>query len=306
MSKPAYLNRISAEMFEKRVSMANNRLNHCDLCPRQCGVNRNAGEIGSCKIGKKARVSSYGPHLGEEDPLRGWYGSGTIFFSGCNLACQYCQNFEISQIALGRETSPQEIAAIMLSLQNQGCHNINLVSPSHVVPQILASILIASQKGLLLPIVYNSGGYDSLSTLRLLDGVVDIYLPDMKYSDAAMAQKYSGIPNYPAINQAAVLEMHRQVGDLQINSSGLAERGLLVRHLVLPNNIAGTQTTVRFLAERVSPQTYLNIMAQYHPAFHANRNPALNRTISSEEYTAAVKLAIEAGLSRFDNPINHV
>ena len=236
--------------------------------------------------------------------MRGWRGSGTIFFARCNMRCQYCQNYDISQTDTGEETEPQELAAVMLELQNAGCHNINLVSPSHVVPQILAAVQVAAQNGLRLPLVYNTGGYDSLSALQLLDGVIDIYMPDMKYASQQTARAYSRIPHYPQSNQAAVKEMHRQVGDLQVAPDGLAKRGLLVRHLVLPNGLAGTAEIVRFLADEISPDTYLNLMDQYRPAFNVrqypNRFPRLRRPITGQEYQAALSLAQSAGLHRFD------
>jgi putative pyruvate formate lyase activating enzyme len=238
--------------------------------------------------------------MGEENPLRGWRGSGTIFFSGCNLRCQFCQNFEISQAASGGEVEPQELATMMLELQALGCHNINLVSPSHVVPQILAAVCLAAQAGLRLPLVYNTGGYDSMNALKLLDGVVDIYMPDMKYASSQVARYYSKIPNYAQVNQAAVSEMHRQVGDLQIDEDGLAVRGLLVRHLVLPNNLAGTGEVVQFLAQEISPDTYLNLMDQYRPAYNAGQFPKLRRQITAQEYREAIDLAHSAGLHRLD------
>jgi putative pyruvate formate lyase activating enzyme len=212
------------------------------------------------------------------------------------MSCQYCQNYEISQVGLGREVEPEELARMMLGLQSQGCHNINFVSPSHVVPQILAGLLIAAQAGLRLPLVYNTGGFDSLKTLALLDGVVDIYMPDMKYADAKAARRLSKVRGYPAANQAAVKEMHRQVGDLTVDERGVAQRGLLVRHLVLPDELAGTAEIVRFLRDKVSPHTYINVMAQYRPCYRANEYPPLDRTISAQEYAEAVRLAQEAGL----------
>jgi len=245
-------------------------------------------------------VSSYNPHFGEEDPLVGRGGSGTIFFAWCNLKCQYCQNYDISQLGHGREVEPEALASMMLWLQEHGCHNINFVSPTHVVPQILAGLLLAAQAGLRLPLVYNTGGYDSLNTLTLLDGVVDIYMPDMKYADAEIAERYSKVKNYPAVNQAAVREMHRQVGDLVIDEDGVAQRGLLVRHLVLPGGLAGTAEIVRFLAEEISLNTYLNVMAQYRPCYRADRFPELNRSLTAEEYAEAVSLALQAGLTRLD------
>ena len=275
----------------------------CDLCARACGVDRSQKE-GACHTGQEARVASFGPHHGEENPLRGWRGSGTIFFSYCNLRCVYCQNFEISQAPAGHQVSSKELAAMMLSLQELGCHNINLVSPSHVVAEILEALVIAAAAGLNLPLVYNTGGYDSLSALQLLDGVVDIYMPDMKYGDAGEARKLSKIKRYPEINQRAVREMHRQVGDLQLDKDGLARRGLLVRHLVLPHGAGGTRQVVRFLAEEISPDTYLNIMDQYRPAHLAQKYPAINRAVSGDEYQAALRMAYEAGLHRLDRNIS--
>jgi len=223
-------------------------LAECLLCPRQCRANRLAGESGECQITTQAVVSSYGPHFGEEAPLVGRHGSGTIFFTYCNLHCRFCQNYTISQLGEGDTVDRRELAAMMLSLQAKGCHNINLVSPTHVVPHILEALVLARDDGLHLPLVYNSGGYDSVATLKLLDGIVDIYMPDMKYADEKTAEKLSGIKNYPEVNRAAVKEMHRQVGDLEIDEQGVARRGLLVRHLVLPNRLAGTKEIVRFLA----------------------------------------------------------
>ena len=299
MTTPAYLNLSAAELRE-RASLAYARMEACDLCARNCDVNRLDGKLGVCKTGLQARVSSYGPHLGEEDPLRGWKGSGTIFFARCNLRCQFCQNHDISQTDAGSEVTAGELARIMLELQTSGCHNINLVSPSHVVPQILAAIALAVQAGLRLPLVYNTGGYDALETLQLLDGIVDIYMPDMKFANGGNAKKYSRAQDYPQVNRAVVKEMHRQVGDLQTDEDGLATRGLLVRHLVLPRNLAGTRQIVQFLADKISKNTYLNLMAQYRPAYNASRYPELNRRITSSEYNAAVRMAKEAGLTNLD------
>jgi putative pyruvate formate lyase activating enzyme len=302
--EPAYLSLLRSGELAARVAQAYERLSHCDLCAWECKVDRRAGVLGVCRTGERARLSSYGPHLGEEDPLRGWRGSGTIFFARCNLRCQYCQNHDISQTDAGELVEPEDLAAVMLELQDLGCHNINFVSPTHVVAPILAAVLIAAKAGLRLPLVYNTGGYDSLSALRLLDGVIDIYMPDMKYASAQSARLYSKAPRYPQANQAAVKEMHRQVGDLVIDERGLAQRGLLVRHLVLPNGLAGTEEIVRFLAEEISPNTYLNLMDQYRPAYNVKRYPnqfaKLNRPIRPEEYAEAVRLARQAGLKRLD------
>jgi putative pyruvate formate lyase activating enzyme len=299
MTVASYVQMPTAEL-EERVSVAYARMECCNLCARHCDINRLAGSLGVCKTGLQARVSSYGPHMGEEDSLRGWKGSGTIFFSRCNLRCQFCQNHEISQTDSGNEVNSQELANIMLELQVMGCHNINLVSPSHVVPQILAALRLAVQSGLRLPLVYNTGGYDSLETLHLLDGIVDIYMPDMKFANGGYAKKYSRAQDYPQVNQAAVEEMHRQVGDLQTDENGLATRGLLVRHLVLPRNLAGTKQVVQFLANEISKNTYLNLMAQYQPAYHASRYPELNRGITTSEYNTALRIAKDAGLTNLD------
>jgi putative pyruvate formate lyase activating enzyme len=245
-------------------------------------------------------VSSYGPHFGEEAPLVGRHGSGTIFFTYCNLHCVFCQNYTISQLGEGGPVNRGQLAEMMLSLQARGCHNINLVSPTHVVPYILEALELAVAKGLHLPLVYNSGGYDAIETLKLLDGIVDIYMPDMKYSDAKTAEELSGIKDYPKVNKAAVKEMHRQVGDLQLDETGIAQRGLLVRHLVLPNKLAGTEEVVRFLAREVSTNTYLNIMAQYHPCHRAFDIPQLARPLLEQEFQNAINLAHRQGLNRLD------
>ncbi len=298
--EPAYIRCHQSGELGVRVEQAYALLSDCNVCAWECRVDRSAGKLGICRTGIRARVSSFGPHLGEEDPLRGWAGSGTIFFSHCNLRCQYCQNYDISQTGSGDEVEPEQLAAIMLDLQSFGCHNINLVSPSHVAPQILAGVLIAVQAGLRLPLVYNTGGYDSLAMLALLDGVVDIYMPDVKYANAQIARRYSKIPNYPGFNQAAVREMHRQVGDLQLDENGLACRGLLVRHLVLPHGLAGTADIMQFLAQEISKNTYLNLMDQYRPAFNARQFPKINRPITRKEFHEALEMANASGLTRLD------
>jgi putative pyruvate formate lyase activating enzyme len=299
--EPSYVGLAHSGELATRAAVALGHLTQCDVCPWVCGVNRRDGQLGFCRIGERAGVASHGPHLGEEAVLRGWRGSGTIFFSGCNLKCQFCQNFDISQLDHGEPVEPEQLAAMMLELQALGCHNLNLVSPSHVVPQILAAVLIAATAGLRLPLVYNSGGYDSMGMLRLLDGIVDIYMPDMKYADARVAQRYSGVSNYPQVNRVAVREMYRQVGDLVVDEQGLARRGLLVRHLVLPDNLAGTDRVVDFLAREVSPHTYLNLMDQYRPAYKACEYPELDRRLTQEEWTSAVRSAQKAGMDRLDD-----
>ncbi len=298
---PAYLSRLKRGELTERVNRAFTHLEDCDLCAHYCHVNRRETIKGAvCHTGERAVVNSFGAHHGEEDPLRGRRGSGTIFFSWCNLRCLFCQNWELSQKGIGREVEPQELAEMMLTLQEQGCHNINLVSPSHVVAQILAAVRLAAGQGLHLPLVYNTGGYDSPEALALLDGIVDIYMPDMKYGDATIARRYSRIRNYVAVNRAAVKEMHRQVGDLVLNSHGIARRGLLVRHLVLPEALAGTETVLAFLADEISRNTYLNLMDQYHPYYRADEYPPLDRTLSHREYASALSLAQRYGLQRLD------
>jgi putative pyruvate formate lyase activating enzyme len=296
----AYQELYQSGELEERTERARAILECCELCPRRCRVNRLQGETGICRTANEAAVSSYGPHFGEEAPLVGSQGSGTIFFTHCNLRCMFCQNYTISQLGDGKPASKGEIASMMLALQQRGCHNINFVSPTHVVPQILEALQVAAGLGLSIPLVYNSGGYDSMETLKLLDGIVDIYMPDMKYSDDMNARRFSGVKEYPAVNQAAVKEMHRQVGDLELDEHGVAKRGLLVRHLVLPNGIAGTEGVVRFLAQEVSLNTYLNVMAQYYPSHRAFKIPVLSRPLTREEFAQAVKLAREHGLERLD------
>ncbi len=300
MGWPTYKDLMQKGILKEKANEIYQKLASCDLCPRNCLVNRLRGEIGSCGVGEQAWVSSYGPHHGEEKPLRGWHGSGTIFFSGCNLSCVYCQNADISQQLSGRPLTPRGLSLMMLELQAKGCHNINLVSPTHVVGPIALAVALAAEEGLSLPIVYNTGGYDRVETLSLLDGIIDIYMPDMKYSLSETGECYSGIPNYPEINQLAVLEMHRQVGDLVVDSAGIAQRGLLIRHLVLPGDLAGSSTILRFISEKISKSTYLNIMDQYHPDYQARQYPALDRRVSSREFQAVIKEANKWELSRLD------
>ncbi len=292
--------KLSDREFKDKVEQSFNIIKNCALCPRKCGVDRTSGEKGACKVLDKPYVSSWGPHFGEESPLVGRYGSGTIFFGYCNLACVYCQNWTISHLGEGEEISFDDLAAVMIFLQNSGCHNINLVTPTHQVPQILKSLYIARENGLKLPIVYNSGGYEALETLKILDGIIDIYMPDFKYADEKFAEKYSKIRNYPQVAKQSLKEMYKQVGDLIINEDGIALRGLLVRHLVLPNNIAGTEEVVKFIAEEISKNTYINIMDQYRPCWHANEYPELNRRITKNEFEEAINVAIKYGLTRID------
>jgi putative pyruvate formate lyase activating enzyme len=300
---PAYLGVLAPGELAARAERARVRLRRCLLCPRQCRVDRSVGQLGECRTGARARVASAGPHYGEETPLVGRGGSGTIFFAGCNLACVFCQNHELSHLCRGREQEPAELARTMMELQEMGCENINFVSPSHVVPQILAALVLAAEQGLRLPVVYNTGGYDSLSTLRLLDGVVDIYMPDMKYSDDRVGGRLSGVPDYVERNRAAVREMHRQVGVLELDRRGVARRGLLVRHLVLPDGQAGGEEVFRFIASELSADTYVNVMDQYHPAYRAERYGEISRPPTAIEYRAAVEQARKAGLWRLDGSV---
>lgn len=298
-AEAAYLELSRSGELTKRVSRARAQLRDCILCANRCHIDRIAdADRARCHTGERAVVCSATPHHGEERPLSGTRGSGTIFFGGCNLACVFCQNWPLSQGGEGREMGSQALAGLMLHLQAAGCHNINLVSPSHVIPQILAAVEIAADRGLTRPLVYNSGGYDSLEGLALMDGVIDIYMPDMKFADSERARGYLGVADYAEVNRAAVREMHRQVGDLTLSAAGIARRGLMVRHLVLPENLAGSETILRFLAEEISPDTYLNIMDQYRPCFHADRHPGLDRRPNRGEILAVRKRAKELGLVR--------
>ena len=283
----------------RRAADARRHLHACDLCGRRCGVDRLENpHAGGCRTGTRAVVASWGPHHGEEAPLRGSRGSGTVFFSYCNLACEFCQNHEVSLLGEGREATAMALSAIFLSLQEEGCHNLNLVSPTHVLPQVLEALHLAAGAGLTIPLVWNTGGYDSPETLALLDRVVDIYLPDMKYGDSAVSGRLSGVLDYPAVNRMAVREMHRQVGDLLLDEEGVAVRGLLVRHLVLPDGLAGSESVFRFLAEEISRDTWLNVMDQYHPAYRAGLHPPLDRRPTPEEMARAHALAARYGLGR--------
>jgi len=291
---------LSESAFIKKITAFEEVLKSCCLCPRECHVDRTAGERGFCNTGDRPFVSSWNPHFGEERPLVGRHGSGTIFLGNCNLGCIFCQNYTISHLGEGIEISHEKLADIMLSLQNTGCHNINLVTPTHQVPALVRALKIASNKGLEIPVVYNCGGYESVDTLKILDGIVDIYMPDFKYADKGRASKYSNAPDYPEKAKLAIKEMHRQVGDLIINQEGIAERGLLIRHLVLPSGIAGTEEVVKFIASEISKDTYVNIMDQYYPCYKAFENPPLNRRITEKEYSAAIEHAIRTGLKRID------
>jgi len=301
--EPAYLQLHRSGELLRRVERALELLRNCQACPRHCRVNRLDNKFAVCRTGRYATVSSYSPHHGEEDCLRGWRGSGTIFLSGCNLRCVFCQNFDISWQVRGSLASPRKLAAIMLELQACGCHNINFVTPEHVVPQIMEALPFAIEGGLRLPLVYNTGGYDSMESLELLDGIVDIYMPDFKYWDSEMARKYSRAPDYPQVARRVLKEMYRQVGDLVIGEDGLAKRGLLIRHLVMPGNIAGTWEIMRWIAQELSPATYVNLMAQYYPAGKVTGTefPEINRRVTPVEYERARDEALRVGLVRLDS-----
>lgn len=304
--RPAYLTLYQSGELRLRAQEAIAGLAHCRVCPRDCEVDRLADKTGVCKTGRYARVSSDFPHFGEEDCLRGWRGSGTIFFTWCNLRCVFCQNFEISQEGIGVETPPERLAAMMLDLQAQGVHNINLVTPEHVVPQVLEALVIAVEEGLRLPIVYNTSAYDAMESLRLLEGIVDIYMPDFKFWSPHLAQRYVKAKDYPEVARRVILEMHRQVGDLVIDEEGLARRGLLLRHLVMPGFLEETKAILRFVAEEISRNTYVNLMDQYYPAgrVDAQHYAELNRRLTRSEYAEAVAYAQELGLTRLDRRRN--
>ncbi len=295
---PVYLETYESGVLDERIEKLEAILSDCKLCPRECGVDRNKGEKGYCKSDKHLMVSSVQPHFGEEDVLVGSHGSGTIFLTHCNLRCIYCQNYDISHLGYGQRMTEEELAFDMLSLQKRGCHNINFVTPTHYTPQIVKAVRIAIEKGLRIPIVYNCGGYEAKSTIELLEGIVDIYMPDIKYSDAENAKKYSNAPDYFDRCKEAVKEMHRQVGDLKVDERGIAWRGLLIRHLVLPNGIAGSAEVLKFVATEISKESYVNIMMQYRPMYKAHEYKELNRGIKMSEYREAIDIAREGGLHR--------
>jgi putative pyruvate formate lyase activating enzyme len=300
---PAYLKTYEEGRLREKVEEALTALADCTLCPRRCHVDRARDRFGVCKSGRYARVSSYFPHFGEEDVLRGWRGSGTIFFSWCNLRCVFCQNFEISQLGQGEEVTPKELARMMVRLQEMGCHNINFVTPEHVVAQVLEAIPYAIEMGLRLPIVYNTSAYDSLHSIQLMEGVVDIYMPDFKLWHREHARKYLLAPDYPEVAQEVIRAMHQQVGVLKVDEAGLALRGVLVRHLVMPGLLDDTHHIMRFLAEELSHDTYVNIMDQYYPAWKARteaKYAEINRRVFPQEMALAYEYARQAGLWRFD------
>ena len=299
--EPGYIALYHSGELKRRALALEARLASCDLCPRECRVRRTAGETGTCRTERWAKVASFNPHFGEERPLVGANGSGTIFFASCNLLCSFCQNWDISHLNRGTEVTSRQLASIMLQLQELGCHNINFVTPTHVIPQILEALPAAVEKGLRIPLVYNTGGYDMVESLKLLEDVFDIYMPDFKFWDPVSAERFCHAGDYPERAREAVREMHRQVGDLQVNRAGIAVRGLLLRHLVMPDNVAGTGEIMRFIAAEISPETYVNIMAQYSPLYRSDEDPRINRRITRQEYIRALESAREAGLTRLDS-----
>lgn len=300
--EPAYLKLYESGELERRAEAALTRLQSCRVCPRDCKVNRLDDKTAVCKTGRLAQVASHFAHFGEEDCLRGTNGSGTIFFAMCNLRCVFCQNYDISQANRGLEVTPQRLATMMIELQSQGCHNINFVTPEHVVPQIIEALPTAVELGLRLPIVYNTSAYDSLDSLQLMEGIVDIYMPDFKFWDEGLAFQYVKAKDYCQSARAAIKEMHRQVGDLVLDARGLAKRGLMIRHLVMPGGVAGTREIMRFIASEISTNTYVNVMAQYYPAGKVAEDSysEINRHITEREYIDAVSIAHEEGLHRLD------
>jgi len=297
---PSYISLYREGILHERYRAALELIKECTLCPRECGVNRLDDELGICRTGRRARVASFHPHFGEESPLVGSHGSGTIFVSYCNLLCSFCQNFEISHLGEGQEVEAEDLAIMMLTLAKKGCHNINFVTPTHVVPQILEGLIMAVEHGLNVPLVYNSGGYDKIETLQILDGVFDIYMPDFKFWDAQWSKAYCNAPDYREYTTEAIKEMHRQVGNLLINHQGIAERGLLVRHLVMPNGIANTNEVMAFLANEISTNTYVNVMDQYRPCGQSVTDTTIGRRLSRDEFNEAITIAQKAGLTRLD------
>lgn len=299
-SYPLYIETFEKGELKEKVEKGIEILRTCTLCPRECKKNRLENEKGTCNVGRYPIVSSYFPHHGEEAPLRGRFGSGTIFFSECNLRCVFCQNYEISHLGEGEKVSPQKLSDMMMTLQYLKCHNINFVTPTHVVPQILEALLIAIEKGLKLPIVYNSGGYDNVETIKLLDGIVDIYMPDIKFMDSEYSKRYMNASDYPEKVKLSLKEMHRQVGNLEIGDDGVAKRGLLVRHLVMPGGIQNTKIAMKFLSEEISPDTYVNIMFQYRPCGEAYKYKEINTMPDYIDFSNAMKDAKDEGIWRFD------
>ncbi len=302
---PAYLTAYKNGDLQKKCDSACAMLQNCQLCPRRCHVNRAQGATGFCNTGNLAKVASFNAHFGEEAPLSGQFGSGTIFFSHCNLGCIFCQNYEISHLGWGETVLPDQIADMMLQLQQMGCHNINLVTPSHVVPQILAALIHAAERGLKLPLVFNTSAYDRIETLKLLDGIVDIYMPDFKFWSSNHADTYCGASDYPEVARRSIMEMHRQVGDLRMDSDGIARKGLLLRHLVMPGGILETTKILEFIAQKISINTYVNIMSQYRPCGTAKKIKEINTMVGIREYRQAINVAKDLGVVRIDGRLPH-
>ena len=295
---PSYIGLFEKRELSQRIQLLMDFLKECRLCPRECRVNRLDGELGYCGAGSDLMISSAFPHFGEESPLVGNSGSGTIFMTHCNLRCIFCQNYDISHLGRGERVTLSDMARIMIKLQEVGCHNINFVTPTHYVPQIVASLPEAVELGLRLPIVYNCSGYESLEVIQLLEGIVDIYMPDIKFMFEKYSRRFSNAPDYPEVIKKVLKEMHRQVGDLMTNSKGIAERGLLIRHLVMPGGVASSEAALKFIAEEISIQSYANIMDQYRPEYRANEYPEINRQIIHQEYKEAIRIARSFKLHR--------
>lgn len=296
MRYPSYLESYQNGNLKKVAHKTFKMLESCQICPRRCKANRLKNEKGFCKTGLKPMVCTFLPHHGEEPPISGVNGSGAIFFSYCNMACVYCQNYEFSQLGQGKEVDFEELADIMLKLQKTGCHNINLVTPTHIMPQILKALELAIPKGLRIPLVYNTGGYELPEIIEMLEGIIDIYLPDMRYADSDKAVKFSLATDYPKYNQESVKEMHRQAGIADIDSAGIIKRGLIIRHLVLPNNISGTEKTMKFIAKELSTETYISLMSQYLPYHKAKGFKEIARRLHSQEYAQAKQIMGNFGL----------
>ncbi|MFA4888204.1 MAG: radical SAM protein [Candidatus Omnitrophota bacterium] len=294
---PSYLEAYNTGSLQEITNKAWEVLGSCSICPRQCKVNRLNNQKGFCGIGLRPMIYSFIPHHGEEPPISGTAGSGTIFFSGCNLHCLYCQNYEFSQLKQGREVEPEELALIMLKIQEEGVHNLNFVTPTHILPQILKALLLAIPKGLKIPLIYNTSGYELVSMIKMLEGIIDIYLPDMRYADSELAKNYSDALDYPKYNQTAVKEMQRQVGSAQFDASGIITRGLIIRHLVLPENISGTENIMRFIKEEISQDTYISLMSQYLPYYRASEFKEISRRLKNQEYQEAKDILQKYGLT---------
>ena len=296
MTQPAYLQSYQNGKLKEISQKLSSSLKSCSICPRKCKVNRLKNQLGFCKTGIKAVVYSFMPHHGEEPPISGENGSGTIFFSHCNMACVYCQNYEFSQLDKGKELTANKLAEMMLQLQSLGCHNINLVTPTHVLPQILKALPIAISAGLKIPLCYNTSGYELPETIKLLDGIIDIYLADLRYANKEVSLKYSGVPDYPKYSQASLKEMHRQVGIPEFNHQGIITRGLIIRHLVLPNNLSGTEEIMRFISEELSQESFISLMSQYLPCYKAKEYQEISRRINCDEYKQAQAIMQKYGL----------